>query len=593
MRNKKNGKFYSANKPNLYTPDFPVKQVEQTVHKIQQKPGITSESAFSKIRNYDARLNTIDINIVGAANIFGIPNPTEMTKLLDDSVGLFTGSLNDLYFSDDFLLLATVRRHVLLNYWGMNIKPYSDRILLNKAFFTWESNVTFLETKIKEAMYTDLAIFTWTFQDYNDNNTTLSQYDKVMTPLSYALYCYQMNIYSLMITILNFEYLVAQLPKLQELYKGRTDYFVALQQQLKRSAFTAPIRELMQWIKKRFVDQEFMRDHILPTAVVSKETDGLNSPIVYLLQTLRMPLQPIRRGTDNTTSVIPITIFSDRFTVNRDASTQAITGVNGVEHGILELVYNAFNIDTILNIILDSNDQPNQNNAFQTWLRTAHQLITTLTAQTLDLSRQSWFVDLEAALSKLASQPGSLNWKQNTNFTSLPPVIKYTNYQLVNDLVTFACSRPRYHSYQHDGHPVYDDTGYRLLIPMFRRKGLPPQLIKEMTQIYYLPSDEVFMSYLSLGSQVQFRTRDNVVVNAKVEYRNVPQYQVELPFFVLDQPFTSQAYLALQDYFTFVIDSTGRTWINSELMCFINASFQNRWADVTLDATRKFIIPQA
>lgn len=618
---KQSSKFYT-NKSGISTPQLPEAKTTSSVFPDAVKRSATSTTNFTtpwqQYRSFDAELNKIDVNIAGYAALYGKPSHTTSMNLGND-YGLFTGSFNDIYNDNRFSLLALINRDISINYWGMDYTPLSDEAagtakLTDHSFMTWESNMTTLLSLLDQSMYTDLRFLQWAFQTTQTTGSTVftSNYKYVHSAQSYMLLAYQLQLASVLITLLNFEMLTAQLPLLQELFKDKSMFIIAIQDELKRSQYTARVKRLMTWLKSRFVDVNFFKSFILPTAVVSKETDGMNSPIIYLTHTINIPLEGITyinpnatgaSAIDTTSTTLPVKFFTQDLTITRDASN-AITNITGgnVANGILPIRCNSFNISTIMDILLDTTSKTDFTVRLESWLSTARTVLDSMLSQALDISSSQWFRDTEAALQKIASQPSGINWQQNID----PSVIfmtEYSNYELVNALATFMPS------------PIVDNNnGYSMYLPLFRRTGFRETMIKEHSQAFYLPSNDTYMSFIKLGDRISFTTRQNKRLSGLIQkdpkvstYTSVLTLQeVELEFDESGNPdynyvavsltdTASQAYLVLQDNFTIVRDSVANpmTWTNSELITFVNAIFQNRWADYQKLATQNFIIPLA
>lgn len=607
-----NNKFYT-NKSSITVPDL--SQAQVTPSTFPEKNEFSAKNLvtpWNSYRSFDAQTNKIDVNITGYAPLFGKPNSISSLNL-GESFGLFTGVFNDLYNTGNFSMLATINRNIHINYWGLNFTVLTDSNKVTKlndhAFHTWERNMSTLMSLLDQSMYTDLRFFDYAWQASVDGKegTQFSRYNVVMTPQSYMLVAYQLQLQELLVTMLNFEMLTAQLPLLQEMYKDKADYIVAIQNQLKRSKYTSLVKSILTWLKKRFVDKNFFKNYILPTSVMSKETDGLNSPIVYLTHNFTIPMEPIcliNRTTGDPYShsfTVPVSFFFDKSYIKYDDGDGAITAINGTSNGsLLHRRMNSFNINTILDILLFSNNQTDFDDRIKAWFDTADSVLSHIYSAALDISNKAWFRDTEAALQKLASQPSGINWVQNVETSSISGMFKYANYELVNTLATAMIPTP-----------TWNDNGYSINVPMFRKSGLQNTLIHEHAQAFYLPSDDRSMSFIRVGNTIDFTTRQNIRLRGtQIEDRlRLPILQlqnVELSFDPQHNPqynygnvslsdYNTQAYLVLQDNIPIVRDTNNQpvTWYNSDLITIIPIMFQNRWADYAKLATENFIIPLA
>lgn len=670
--NSKKTEFYS-NKPNISVPDFPQPSAEDTVRSVPQTQGITADTAFSKVRSYDAHLAKIDIKYVGCAPIFGPLNPVQ-TLNLPQSQGLFTGSINNIYFQDHLKLLSSVTRQIYIDYHGIPFTPlyhtndtgewdgnadsgiadpgnpghnYNNLQILDrdtedkrmaKAVYAFNQNVNTIIAQLTASQLTDLNINNWDWQPaYQGKNTTyiyrhhdgtttsehslidrFSNYNQVYSVMSHMLITYQMHLITLMTSLVNFEYLVSQLPKLQELYKSRTNVFIHIQNQLKRSRYTAPIRQLLSWLKRRFIDTYFMSNYILPLSVVSKETDGLNSPLMYLMHRYSTPIQPIvyrspiNKEPSYHTATIMGGIFSQQLHVVKaeqedigriigvhehhiNPNTHKAEDVNLGEQGFIwTREANLFQVDTLLQIVLQQDTEDNIIQAVNDWLYGISQSIDQLVGNTLDMSNQQWFIDIETALTRLALNPSGITWKQNVDFTSLPPVIKYNRYELVEQLVLFGGSRM-----------VFTDApnGYTMALPMFRRAGLPSTLIQEYAQAFYAPSDRHYISFIRFHREINFRDRRGERFTA--EWRYLSDYNnIEVPYAPhgYDLPILHVDTFQADDYWAMILQvlipavydqQNLRLRVNQDWMTTVVASFQNKSDEIMITLAKNFLIPSA
>lgn len=613
--NRKQGSFYT-NKSSITVPDLPEAKV--TPSSFPSKDTYTAKpitTPWQDYRSFDAEVNKIDVNITGYAPLFGKDN-SKSTLNLGNDYGLFTGAFNDIYNTGNFSLLATINRDIHVNYWGLHFDALSSQSKTTKlaehSFHTWERNMTSLISLLDQSMYTDLRFLDYAWQQGvnetgNNPDQQFSRYNAVLTPQSYMLLAYQLQLQEVLVTMMNFELLTAQLPLLQEIYKDKSDFIVSIQNQLKRSRYTSVVKSILTWLKKRFIDKSFFKNYILPTAIVSKETDGLNSPIVYLTHNFTIPVEPICWFNRATNSVephsytTPVSFFYDRRNIRYDTQDGHITAMNGLQNGsLLTSRLNSFNINTILDILMSTDNRITFSERITAWFDTAEAVLSHLNNTALDISNQRWFRDTEAALQKLASQPSGINWEQNVETSAISGMFSYANYELVNTLAL--ASIP---------HPTWNDNGYSIVVPMYRKTGLANTLIHEHAQAFYLPSDTNSMSFITLGSEIYFTTRQNNHLVGREVHTNLrlpvlELHSIRLAFNAQAQPeytehtvslndYNSQAYLVLQDNIAIVRDTDANqvTWYNSDLITMVPVMFQNRWADYVKLATQNFIIPLA
>lgn len=630
---KKNNRnnFYSTRSTQV--PDLPDNTSTPSHFPNQKVSGIKPTTAFSKIKNFDAKLDKIDINIKGAAPIFGESN-TIKSYTLGSEVGNFTGSLNNVYFNEEFDLLATVTRKARLSYWGVDtslefeIRPVEGRnlptpldVIRYKAYDTWLRNVAGLVTMLKQSMYTDLNIFNWLFtktrikaQSDANNKRFPVPYERVFQdPIAQLLINYQHDIQLVAMLVFRFEYLNAILPKLTTFYRKKADMFIYLQQQLRRSLYTAPVKSLMMWLKQRYVDKKYIQDYVLPLTILSKETDGLNSPIKYLSLINYTPMNCVKYGVDGVT-YMPIfigiqdllftpsetknfefniwdgetQITEEEFNKGVDSGTGSHSDTyayieskkNDLYYGSLRRELDAFDMSTLLTTIEESETIVDFRNAIDAWLATARNTLETFQIQTLDMVRSQLIIDLETAIAKLATEPGGIQWEQNIEFSSLIAIEKFDNWTLVGDLVTFNASKPKYY-----------DNGYTLRIPMYSDTGISINEMKTYSQAWFLPSNEKYMSFLELENDIKFTLRgDGTIYTAEVRYYTgggdyqMPYLHVNANYYdtrVIGQlPFGS---IHFQD---------NKTHYNPRRMSYIVATFDNKWPEFVLEAIRSFIVPQ-
>lgn len=567
-----------------------------------------TRTAFEKIRSYDFEASKIDIHVAGAAPILGAK--TQKVLMANSSAkGLYTGSLNNLYFNDKLRLLSTVSRKVKFKYWGQStnwIGSPSDMtddkkatILLQPAISTWKQNVQTLYSQLVAAMYTDLDIFKYKFQPSKINDVSNNPIDGHVTnvpliydqPLSYMLMQYQRDVQCVATFCAQFDYLIANLPKLQELYRSKADFFTTIQNELKRSNFLAKIRELKTWLKRRWVDKGWFKSFVLPTLVYSKATEGLNSPFNMLEPTYSIALEPVYKPGEADSPELINKIFTTGITVSRTISTDPnsqaqtafITNIkyNGKDITTWETSLNAWSLNTIIDMI-----QANQTNAefsiaFSTWIRTAENLIKQTRAESIDFATSPVVIQIEAALAKLSTAPGTsmMNWQQNISLELLLPITKYTEFEFVNELVFFQSTTPE-----------YNNNGYTIKVPFFRNRGLSKQMVSEDFQSTYIQNDDNYISFYELDDVLTIRYRDNRQVVLKLEYNNNVYAWVPQGSYSLDQ-----ISMAFQDSFVYIFTTndpdTTDYWTNSYFMGWITLSFQNRWAEFALMVSKNFIIP--
>lgn len=630
-------KFHKRN--NFYTnkstqvPDLPNNTPTASHFPAKEGHGIKPTTTFSKIRNFDAKLDKIDINIKGSAPIFGDAN-TIKSYTLGSEVGNFTGSLNNVYFNEEFELLASVTRKARLSYWGVDtslefeIRPVENSshptpldVIRYKAYDTWLRNVAGLVTMLKQSMYTDLNIFNWLFAKTRiraNNDATNKRfpvaYERIFQdPIAQLLINYQHDIQLVTMLVFRFEYLNALLPKLTTFYRKKADMFIYLQQQLRRSIYTAPVKSLMMWLKQRYIDKKYIQDYVLPLTILSKETDGLNSPIKYLSLINYTPMNCVKYGVDGV-PYMPIFIGTQDLTFTREVTekfdfdiwtgetqitedqfnqgTTVNTGgsitdkfayiqsaKNDLYFGSLKRELDAFDMSTLLTTIEESDNIDEFQGAIDEWLNTARNTLEVFQVQTLDMVRSQLIIDLETAIAKLASEPGGIQWEQNVEFSALTAVEKFDNWTLVGDLVTFNASKAKYY-----------DNGYTLRIPMYADTGISTNEMKTYSQAWFLPSNDKFMSFLELEDEIFFTKRgDSTVYKAEVRYYKHDDYDMPYLFVAGDY---ADTYVIAQLPFGTTYFQDGNIHYNPKRMAYIIATFDNKWPEFVLEAIRSFIVPQ-
>lgn len=628
-----NKNFYN-NKPVINAPDLPRMEATSSSFpsEIDYIEGGNAKTAFQRLRDYDIKVDKVELNIAGAAEIYGKRNNREAFVWQNDSVGIYTGNLNDKYVNDDFRLLSTISRNITLKYWGIdfnNPATSADKLMQDRAVATWIKNCSTLLQHIEASRTFDLSISNLSYQPPSGSTArTISKWATVFKPLEYLLIAYQTELMGYIYLVQSFMTLTSMLPKLQEIYYAKSDFFTEIQNQLKRSRFTSIIRSLLTWLKKRFVDTSFYKQVFAPLTVVSKKTDGLNSPIIYLKPTLNIAVEPLacQLGTHSANQYIPGDFhFIQRFmagTTVRD-NDGYVTGMGTQGNSMLERTFNAFSVDTILDMILQSNRPDLIKSAINTWTQTAESLLTQASHAALNFSNDEVIIALESMLAKLSTAPGtsSVNWQQNLEVNNLPPIIKFTDWEAVNELVLFAATTPKDTS-----------NGYEMKVPMFANTGIQKQLQLEYFQAFYLPSNKDYISYVELDKVVTFRTRKNEVINAvmKAEEDKVV-YQIkqfndttkEWEYYAIDP---SLASLIFQDRFTAIrfqpqlvsdsyttehlssdeieqlqmVAESGELlattqsvveWTNPNLMNYVTIAYTNRGAEFEVWNTQNFIIP--
>lgn len=629
---KKSKNSYFSNR-GIQTPDLPDPTSTPSNFPEKKENGIKPTTVFQKIKNFDAKLDKIDINIKGSAPIFGDAN-TVKSYTLGNEVGNFTGSLNNVYFNEEYELLATVTRKAKLSYWGIDtsvpfkIRPVEGQnnltplnIIKFKAYDTWIRNVAGLVTMLKQSMYTDLNIFNWQFVHTRTRNQSQTEnkrfpvcYERVFQdPIAQLLINYQHDIQLVTMLVFRFEYLNAILPKLSTLYRKKADMFIYLQQQLRRSLYTAPVKSLMMWIKQRYVDKRYIQDYVLPLTILSKETDGLNSPIKYLslinytpmncvkYGSTGVPYMPVFIGTQDLklsseTKKFDFDIWNGETQVTQNQYDQGTTindrssrpeetyafiqsTKDDLWSGSFKRELNAFDMGTLLTTIEASDTITQFQGAIADWLQTALNTLETFQVQTLDMVRSQLIIDLETAIAKLASEPAGINWEQNIEFSALTAVEKFDNWTLVSDLVSFNASKPKYY-----------DNGYTMRIPMYSDTGISINQMKTYAQAWFLPSNDKYMSFLQLEDKIQFTKRGKpTIYTATIEYYTKQGY--EMPYLKVQASYDDTFVVAQLPFGTTVFNSDVKHR-NPRGMSYIIATFDNKWPEFVLEAIRSFIVPQ-
>lgn len=608
FKNNSNNNFYN-NRPVISAPDLPRTQTTPSSFEgMDYTDSGNAKTAFQRLRDYDIRVDKVELNVVGAAEIYGKRNNREAFVWQNDQVGIYTGSLNDKYAIDDFRLLSTINRDVEIKYWGIDFHDSAtdaNDLLRNRALATWIKNTSTLLQHIEASRTYDLSISNLQYQPatYTNNGTsvnlTTTKWRNVLRPLEYLLIAYQSELIGYIYLVQSFMSLISMLPELQRIYHSKSDFFTEIQNQLKRSRFTSRVKSLLTWLKKRYVDTSFYKQIIAPLSVVSKKTDGLNSPLVYLIPKITIPVEPL--ACKIATGGNPNYIGGDyhyiqRFragTTTRDAQGYVTGMSNTTSDGLLERTFNAFSVDTILDMILKSDTPELINKAITTWTNTADALLSDAVADSLNFASDEVIIALESMLAKLSTAPGtsSVNWQQNLEVNNLPPVIRFTDWEAVNELVLYAGTTPK-----------NTVNGYELKVPMFAHTGIQKQMQLEYFQAFYLPSSKDYISYVNLDKVVRFRTRRNEVINAVMEStEDYVNYSIKQwnktsnawEYYAIDP---SLASLIFQDRFTSItFKPTGGnkqvTWVNPNLMTYITIAFTNRGAEFEVWNTQNYIIP--
>lgn len=609
FKNKSSNRDFYNNKPVISAPDLPRMQTTpSSFDGMDYTEGGNAKTAFQRLRDYDIRVDKVELNVVGAAEIYGKKNNKEAFVWHDDQVGIYTGSLNDKYATDDFRLLSTINRTVEIKYWGVDFHDSASSatdLQRNRALATWIKNTSTLLQHIEASRTYDLSISNLQYQPatYENGSSQVqlptTKWRNVLRPIEYLLIAYQSELIGYIYLVQSFMSLVSMLPELQRIYHSKSDFFTEIQNQLKRSRFTSRVKSLLTWLKKRYVDTSFYKQIIAPLSVVSKKTDGLNSPIMYLIPKITIPVEPLACRITSNGSVKYVGgdyHYIQRFKAGATQRNDQgyVTGMAGVNtnDGLLERTFNAFSVDTILDMILKSDTPELINKAITTWTNTADALLSDAVADSLNFASDEVIIALESMLAKLSTAPGtsSVNWQQNLEVNNLPPVIRFTDWEAVNEIVLFSGTTPR-----------NTINGYELKVPMFAHTGIQKQMQLEYFQAFYLPSTRDYISYINIDPIVTFRTRKNEVIQAQMEsttdYVNysIKQFNKANNTWELYEIDASLAALIFQDRFTSITfkpkGSKAVTWVNPNLMTYVTIAFTNRGAEFEVWNTQNYIIP--
>lgn len=576
-----------------------------------------AKTAYNTIRNYDVTVDKIDLKIAGAAPIFGERNRAQLLSWRNDIKANYTGSLNNLYAYNQMRTVGLAYREVEVNYQGIDVsqritpaqwsngnaatgEPYANNIALRR----WNSSVSVLIGELEAAIYRDLPINDIAYSTAAEFENHIPGYRAGLSPLACALYQYQQELIAYMSTLLQFQYLVALLPKLAELYPQYAPFFNYVQNQLKTTRYTSLVRSVMMSLKRRFVDKKFFRDFILPTSVYSQETDGINSPILYLL--------------NNQTLLNVGFTMNDQTTYSR-LNTYAVNWSQTTD-GYLVRKLDAFTLDTLMELVLSQNfNNPGNlgsNAQIQQYLQRALATLQLLNASVNDFGNNQIVIALETALNKLNVAPGtqSLQWTTNIDFSEMVDITRLDRWEAVETIMFHAV------------YPVQvNNNGFVMRVPMYRRTGFSKQLMLEYFQVFYANIPERFISFVRIYDKLTTRLRNRSVVS----YRwTISENNTDHSAWVVssitsyDGSTNAQAdYMRFSEFMTtfsdkFVsvlarVDKEGTTSIvravpnpipsgaiiaemtNPDLMGFVDYSIVNRASEIDVELMRNFIIPLA
>ena len=638
MKRNNRRNYYSAPKAfnNVASQGFPPSTTSSFITNDVTVNGMAT--IFQQYRDYDIQVNQIKVSVAGGAPIFGTTNPTS-SFTFNGKVGTWTPALDRMYKFDEFALLATIQRNVMINYWGIDfMTPNSnDLVTTMSSFQTWVGNVNNLYNQIKQAQLTTLEINTLQYQPAANRQTKWSDN---MSPFAMLLLQYQTEILLVSTFVQAYFTLRSQLSALSKIYHRYASAFEFLQQELATAKFTKQINKILQILKRRFIDKTFYKMIVAPLTVTSKKNDGLNSPIIFLNTVWNIPWEPMAVSPDgNASNITPQsfsvinTAFIDSANMpTRDATTQYLVCKTGAGAGtnvpwgddkannvILQRTQNAWTVDTILDMVLRPSaantvaDWANDTiSVLQAWCDQASKQVDGLLAKMLDFEQNPLVNALEVVLLRLTTAPGlsNMNWQQNTQFNEIAPISKFANWEMVNELALFAVTTPNQTS-----------NGYTMNLPMFANSGLPAQLRDESFQAFYLTASSQYTSYAYVSSDIKLRFRDQKSVRLTINrtatdvsylvtgysYYDTNQNKVVGAFTDSDPTRTaviipsSYASLAFQDKFPAIkfipAESTDTktilTFNNPQLMGYVPVQYKSVSESFELLNSRGFIIPMA
>lgn len=210
--NNKRRNFFNGNvKPLNQVPDLPFPNVTRSsdLYPSDEVDGHgNARTAFNKLRDYDITVDKIDLKIAGAATIYGKQNPKQAFVWQSDEVGLYTASLNEQYYNDNFRLISAIYRDASINYWGIDMLTTQSKTVVKqyRAVRTWINNTQSLVQQIEAAQTTDLSINTLQYQPAGKR---LTMWADVLTPLQMLLINYQTELFVVLTFLQGFVTLVS------------------------------------------------------------------------------------------------------------------------------------------------------------------------------------------------------------------------------------------------------------------------------------------------------------------------------------------------------------------------------------------------
>lgn len=405
---------------------------------VEDQYDTQTRTAYNRIRSYDVTVDKIDLKIPGAAPIFGSKNRAELLTWKSDIKANYTGSLNEVYAKNDFAVPAVQSRRVELKYQGLchRAKIYSKAGNLvdfdpnnDKAVNLWDKNMVTLLNELDAAQYRDLKIFDIQYADTNTDAKLIKWRKALSQPVSMVAWLYQLEISAFLTILISYQYLVAAMPKLAELFPNKAGHFNFLQNKLKTTTFTAPVRSMMVDLKKRFIDKNFFKSFVLPCSIISQEMDGINSPLTYAVQVQTILHQKFKfKGED-------VEYQFNTYAIDSDFNTNIYT----------QRTLDAFTLDTVLDLILRRDNDIVIKETLEDWLSSAKESILLAASSLLDFARNPITIAFETGLAKLSVAPGNqFNWSQNIDFSEIRNVDRFQYWELVDTIVNFNASSPKF-----------------------------------------------------------------------------------------------------------------------------------------------------
>lgn len=581
--NKFSGKGFVGNQ-SVNVPDAPYYESKDMTNKSDYNNRNKSrfdnqvkfDTVFQKVRSYDLVLDKAEVKIAGASPIYGKLNPLKEWNFGHDAKGTFTASLNQMYFDDEFFTLYSIDRNAIFNYKGCDylqgttsdVNPALNQVQDSIAMRVEREGAAQILFELEAARTFDMAISNLT------PNAQYGDFYNISTPMMTVLQQYQHELFLYVLYLASFDRLRAALPLLQSLDFNNNTLYAMVDDRLKRSAFTGPIKNIKSTLKRRWVDAGWIKDIILPFMVWSKKTDGLNSPILSL----------------NAALATPITEFTLSSAQGAQAYRIPQWGITASHVGhVVTRNLNYFDLGDLITAIVVPQTIQDKRQQVEAWINAQLTQLNDIQARFIDWTNNDLVIAVEAMLSKLSTRPGSqgMTWQQNVSPNELSTFESFTDWEIVNSLVLNVNTLPE-----------MNQNGFEIRLPMYQYDGFDSQMIKEYFQYYYLPSNNDTVGFVRLSRRIRNIFRDGhqtvITVTPTIQETTLEVTAHDGTAITEAPAYASRVFQENYPQLRYHrVASDNSDIINPQLMAYIPVKMENKAGDAIVWLKQIYILPMA